>query len=336
MRKILFGIVFFIVAGILASCSNQTNTDQAIEIEEFKTQIEQLSLENEALHNTVGELGTALEAMQNANSDYSTILAKDIEKYPQTLYKTSTLDIDEDGQDEVIELFVNAQKMENGVIGWDDGQTWLLIVKDGETTYPLFDDFVQMGTIDFSTTTFDKKPGIVMLKTWQHDRIVQRFTYDHDAKGYVKHTIYKKENMGQQYNQTASYAFFEDAYELMKLAFTDKAEIALAASESELQDFRNRLAIYDPIYAELLNAQRLFVIVGELNPELQVTLGSALDLLNEMVRNLPTLEQMKQLRDIHAVFIESDSGDLVVEEENKIHPNIMEKMKKINFILKGN
>jgi outer membrane murein-binding lipoprotein Lpp len=346
MRKLLLGIALLVVAGILAGCTDQTNTDQTIEINELKNQNKQLSFENEALQNTVEEHREALEATNNTNeespqestsnmnNDYSLILAKDIEKYPQALYKKTTLDIDEDGEDEIIELYVNAYKMENGVFAWDDGQTWLLVVKDGEKTYPLFEDFVQMGSIDFSTTTLDGKPGIVMLMTWHFDRTVQKFTYDHDAKGFEKDTFYKKENLLQQYNQPASYAFFEDAYELVEQAFTDKVVTALKASENELQDRQDRLAIFDPISADLRNAQRLFVTARELNPELHVSLDSPLDLLNQMVISPPTSAQMNQLRYIHDVFIENESDDLIIEE-NQIHPDIKENLERVDIILNG-
>lgn len=333
MRKSLLGIVCLV--GILVGCAAQANTDQTNDINDLKKKIEQISLENEALLKTLEEDRKALELAMNqqVNDDYSIISAIDIEKYPQTLYKKTTLDIDEDGVEEVIELYVNAGKMENGLFAWDDGQTWLLVVKDGENTYPLFDDYVQLGSIDFSTTTFDGKPGIVMLMTHHSNRTVQKFTYDKNEKGYQKETFYKKENMNDQYNQPASYAFFEDAYKLMEMAFTDKALVALEASENTLQDSQERMAIMEQILEDIRNAQQLLEMVSELNRELNVSLDSAIELLNQMVNNPPTAEQMNQLRSIHNVFKEIGNGDLIIEEENQIHPKVKEKLQRIGFIL---
>ena len=236
MWRLLLGIVC--IVGILVGCTKQSNIGQTKDINELNEKIEQLSLEKDALLNTVEEERKALELAMNQqlNNDYSMILAEDIGKYPQTLYKTTTVDIDGDGEEEAIELYVNAGKMENGLFAWDDGQNWLLIVKDGEKTYPLFDDFVQLGSIDFSTTTFDKKPRIVMIKAQHSDRTVQIFTYDKDEKGYLKETFYKKENTNNHYNKAASYAFFNDAFKLMEMAFTTKALSVLEASEKSLQD----------------------------------------------------------------------------------------------------
>ncbi|MEH7345636.1 hypothetical protein V7122_17465 [Bacillus sp. JJ1532] len=330
MKRYLPGIVI-LTAGILAGCTNQVNADPAKEINDLKKQIERLSIENEDLKNTVEEQKEALEV----NNDYSIILAKDIEKYPQSLYKETTLDIDQDGEEEIIELYVNARKMENGLFAWDDGETWLLVVKDGEKTYPLFDNFVQLGSVDISTTTFDRKPGIVMLETWHSDIFIHKFIFDHEAKGFVKETFYKKENINQQYNPPASYAFFKEAYELMELAFTEKAVKALESSDDNLQEQKDRAAIFDPILVDLWRAQWLFETVRLLNPDLHVSLESAVHLLNQMGMNPPTSLQMNQLRQVHDVFNDDESDKLIIEEENQIHPNIKEKLRKVNTILNG-
>lgn len=333
MRRPLLGIVCTV--GILVGCTDQSNTDQTKDIDELKKQIEQLSLENNTLLDTVEEERKALELAMNeqVNSDYSMILAKEIEKYPQTLYKKTTEDIDGDGEEEIIELYVNAGKLENGLFAWDDGQNWLLVVKDGEKTYPLFDDYVQLGSIDFSTTTFDREPAIVMIKAQHSDRTVQKFTYDKNEKGYQKETFYKKENINDHYNQPASYAFFKDAYNLMYMAFTTKTLSVLEASEKTLQDAQERMLIIEPILADIYSAQELLNMSVELNRELNVSLDSAIDLLNQMVDKPPTTEQMNYLKSIHDVFKEIGTGDLISEEENQIHPEVAEMLQRLDFIL---
>lgn len=332
MRKILLGGVCLV--GILSGCTDQKNADQTNEINELKKQIEQIASEKEALANTIEEERKAfeLEMNQQVNNDYSMILAKDIEKYPQTLYKTTTLDLDGDGEEEVIELHVNAGKMEDGLFAWDDGQNWLLVVKDGENTYPLFDDFVQLGSISFSTARFDGKPGIVMIKSQHSDRTIQKFTYDKAEKGYQKETFYKKENIQDHYNRPASYAFFNDAYKLMGMAFTTKTLPVLEASENALQDTQERRLLIEPILVDIYNAQGLLEVAAELNRELYVSLDGATDLLNQMINKPPTAEQMNQLESIRDVFINSKTDELIMKEENQIHPEIRKKLQSIDFI----
>ena len=333
MKRLLLGILCLV--GIRVGCTAQSKTDQTKEINDLKKQIDQMSLENDALLNTIEEERKALELAMNqqATNDYSMILAKDIEKYPQTLYKKKTIDIDGDGEEEIIELHVNVGITDNGSFTWDDGQNWLLVVKDGEITYPLFDDYIQLGSLDFSTTTFEGEPGIVIHMTQHSNITIQKFTYDKKEKGYLKETFYKKENMQDQYNQPASYAFFEDAYELMEIAFTGKALVVLEASENSLQDPQERMAMIEPILDDIGNAQHLLKRVLELNRELNVSLDSTIDLLNQMVNNPPTAEQMNQLRSIHDAFKEIGKVDLIIEEDNQIHPAVKEKFQRLDFIL---
>lgn len=333
LKRFISSIVCFVAAGILSGCTYQANTGEANEINELNMQIEQLLFENKTLQNTVEEQKIVIEQM--TNKDSSIILAKNIEEYPRSLYKETMLDIDQDGEAEIIQLYVNADKMENGLFAWDDGQKWLLAVKDGDKTYSLFDGFVQMGSIDFSIMNFEGKMSIVMLEMWHSDKSVHKFTYDDEAKGFAKETLYKKENPLQQYNQPASYAFFNDAYDLIQLAFTDKTLKALEANENNLQELHERAAIFDPILVDLGNAQRLFETVGELNPELSVSLSSVYDLLNQMVINPPTVEQVNQLKDIHELFKETEGNSLILTEENRIHPELKKKLQRMESILIG-
>ncbi|MDW0118238.1 hypothetical protein QTL97_14995 [Sporosarcina thermotolerans] len=337
MRKLLLGTIC--LTGILVGCTDQgkvdqVNTNQANEISKLKEQIEQISLEKDALLKIIEEERKAFELATNqqVSNAYSMIHAKAIEKYPQTLYKKVALDLDRDGEEEVVELYVNAGKTENGLFAWDDGQTWMLVVKDGEETYPLFDDYVQLGSVDFSTTIFDGKPGIVMVMSQHANKTVQKFTYDKNEKGYQKETFYKKENTQDQYNQPASYAFFKDAYELMHTAFTTKTLSVLEADEKTLQDTEKRRAIIYPIIEDLYDAWGLLGTVADLNRDLTISLEVAIDLLNQMDSKPPTTEQMNQLKIIHDVFNEIEADNVIDEKENKIHSEIMERLKKLNFI----
>ncbi|MCM3359614.1 hypothetical protein [Psychrobacillus sp. MER TA 171] len=332
MRGFLLGIVCLI--GILVGCTDQSDTDQANEINKLKKQLEQLSLEKDNLEEEKNTLELAMS--EEANRDYSMILAKDIEKYPYALYKTASIDIDEDGEDEIIELHVDAGKMENGRYGWDDGQKWLLVVKDGDKTYPLFDEYVQLGYIDFSTTTFEKKPLIVMIKAQHSDRTVQSFKFDKDEQGYLKETFYKKENTNNHYNETASYAFFQEAFQFIDMAFTTNASF-IQESEKDLQDEEKRWLAIGPMIEDISNAERLLEMATNLNPELTVvSLANLINLLYQIDNKPPTSEQMNQLKSIQGVFKEIDSANSILEEENRIHPEIVEMVEKVNLILKKN
>ncbi len=115
------------------------------------------------------------------------------------------------------------------------------------------------------------------------------------------------------------------------LAFTTKTVPVLDASEETLQDSQERMALIYHVLDDVYNAQRFLEMVAELNRELDVSLDGAVDLLHQMVNNPPTEEQMKQLRSIHDVFKDIGTGDLLIEEENQIHPDLKEKLQSIDF-----
>jgi len=118
----------------------------------------------------------------------------------------------------------------------------------------------------------------------------------------------------------------------MDRAFTTKTLSVLKASEETLQDSQERMAIIYPLLDDIYNAERLFEMVVELNRELNVSLDSAIELLHQMVNKPPTDEQMKQLRLIHDVFTDIEAEDLIISEENQIHPEIREKLQGLGFI----
>lgn len=118
---------------------------------------------------------------------------------------------------------------------------------------------------------------------------------------------------------------------MMNTVFTTKTETVLEAGEDILQDAEKRRAVIELIFADVENAQRKLDIVGELNPKLTVSLDNAAALLYQMASNTPTAEQMEQLRSIFDVFREIGNDDWVNKEENKIQPEIHEKLKKIGL-----
>lgn len=317
---------------LLVGC---TPADQEKEIEELKKQVEEFSLEKQGLIETIEDQKKELEfVVSQREGDGETIFqAKAVEAYPQTLYKEMTLDLDGDGKTEIIELYVNAEKMENGSYAWDDGHKWLLVVKDGETTYPLFNSYVQLGSVDFSTATFDGEPGIVLHVQQHANSSVQKFIYNEEQSGYQKEIFYSKNNINDHYNQPAASAFFEDAYYFMETAFTTKTAVALEASKKALQDTNERAAIIEPIATDIENAQRLIGIANELNKGLDVTLDNVNAWLYELVVDSPTEAQMDQLKAIHNVFKEPIKEKLIDEEDNKLQPKVKERFDEIHSII---
>ena len=73
-----------------------------------------------------------------------------------TLLERTYDDTDSDGDKESIELYTSAQIAPDGRMGWDTGHQWVLLVRKGEEVFPLFDDHVQYGELQFWIASFNK------------------------------------------------------------------------------------------------------------------------------------------------------------------------------------
>lgn len=85
------------------------------------------------------------------------------------------IDINDDGSEEKIAMYVDAEIGPDGEIAWDDGQNWLFVVEGQDKEYILFDDYVQIGSIQFHiydiqddgfyiTTTKSTTAGLTMTE----------------------------------------------------------------------------------------------------------------------------------------------------------------------------
>ena len=73
-----------------------------------------------------------------------------------TLLERMYFDVFNDGKDESIELYTSAERGPDGLMWWDTGHRWLLLVRNKDKIFPLFDDWVQHGQIEFCVVAFNK------------------------------------------------------------------------------------------------------------------------------------------------------------------------------------
>ncbi len=69
------------------------------------------------------------------------------------LVDSAALDLDGDGSEERIELRVQAERLPDGRVLWEDGHRWVVVVREGGGSngraFPLLDAFVPHGTVRF-------------------------------------------------------------------------------------------------------------------------------------------------------------------------------------------
>lgn len=116
-----------------------------------------------------------------------------------TLLDSLIIDFDKDGNEETVELYADVEKY-NDELAWDDGQNWLLVVRDENKDYVLFDDYVQLGIISFYAyfqeidqqesfviTTIQSGTSIIKLTEYRYNTDEDNFsvTVKFEPKGHV-------------------------------------------------------------------------------------------------------------------------------------------------------
>ncbi len=110
-----------------------------------------------------------------------------------TLLDSVKVDIDNDNKEEIIELYTTAQRDKNGEMMWDDGQKWFLLVHDEDKEYILFDEYVQIGTLEFWVFTSKNDYHILTLQTGSAVLKLSDYTYDIERESFVKKDIFNPE-----------------------------------------------------------------------------------------------------------------------------------------------
>lgn len=84
------------------------------------------------------------------------------------LLDSASLDLDADGADEVVELSAAVEEDDRGRRMWDDGQRWMLRVRDAgsgaDQGWVLFDGFVQLGRVSFRAVETTEPPPVLVLE----------------------------------------------------------------------------------------------------------------------------------------------------------------------------
>lgn len=107
-------------------------------------------------------------------------------------------DINGDGVEEVIAMYVNAEQGSDGEIYWDDGQDWLFLVEGQDQDHVLFNDYVQLGSIRFHIYTVDEDFYITTIQSGTANLDIMEYKFDKDSNEFIsslKHNATGNVNM---------------------------------------------------------------------------------------------------------------------------------------------
>ncbi|MTI48930.1 MAG: hypothetical protein FH761_13880 [Firmicutes bacterium] len=99
----------------------------------------------------------------------------------------------------VIELYSQVE-VYNGEYLWNDGQKWMLVARDNEDIYILFDEYVQLGKIDVylykiyddSTTSY-----ISTIQNSNSGLIIKDYSFDKEKDCFIEEKVFEKGNDGK-------------------------------------------------------------------------------------------------------------------------------------------
>lgn len=101
-----------------------------------------------------------------------------------TLLDSAKIDFDEDGTEETIELYTVAERY-NGEIAWDDGQNWMLVVRDTDKDYVIFDDYIQLGGISFYAYFEDEEFVIATTQSGTASLRLIEYRFNKESNSFV-------------------------------------------------------------------------------------------------------------------------------------------------------
>lgn len=183
MRKIWGSLLFisFIIVGIILLFENNS-----IQTNEIKT------ITTSSSEKTEEKKEPAENKVENQKKTMIFASDKKISTENLTLLDSYSTDVNKDGLEDVIEMYTSAMRNSNGEMMWDDGQNWLLIVKEKDHVYVLFEGYVQLGTIKYRVFTEGEQNifHLLTIRTGSAEMVITDYIYNKEDNGFEQKVIY--------------------------------------------------------------------------------------------------------------------------------------------------
>jgi len=283
----------------LTACKNNENEALGEKIEDLEERLVYMTEQKRSMEKTLIEQE---DARKQKIRDEQVIEARAIEQYPESLYKEETVDLDGDGEKEIVELYVNASKF-GGVWGWDDGHMWLLVVKDGNKTYPLFHDWVQMGQMNFAIMDEKYPRRITMFKTEHRYNHVNVFKFNDDKSVFeIEHQYKENGSLSVKQDQLVSVSLYEEGYQAVDEGLSHQLDEVLKVDFEEVEDRVERARIVAPLIHHLSTANKWFNIAEHLGEDHNVTLDRLLEFVDSFSSDEPQEGKVSKLKQIQEIY----------------------------------
>lgn len=206
MKKFLLVSLFIILLFPLSACSNQSDSEGLARVQENVTNLEkEIELKNnkiEILENENKALNGKIAKLEIENSYIQPKATDTISLENYTLLEKYEIDFDYDNTNEIVELHAQVGIYE-GEYMWDDGQRWMLLVRDGNSSYVLFDDYVQLGVVKLKIyqSFNDNSYHIISILEAGAGYEINDYVYDAENDHFIDRLIGEDSNLSWIYLQ---------------------------------------------------------------------------------------------------------------------------------------
>lgn len=199
-KIIIIGLILSVF--LLTGCSNDLKSENERLINENEQLEQQLTKANQQIN----EQASLIEQYKDKykNELIEAVPTESIDTKSMTKLDEFSYDVDADGSEEMIQLYIAAERDEKGELMLDDGQNWLLTVLDGGNAYPLLSEYVQLGSVYFSVSNNGEGEGShinVIIQTGASFSL-RSYSFDNDKGGFVGGTVYRSEDNNFIYTST--------------------------------------------------------------------------------------------------------------------------------------
>lgn len=194
-KKIL-AILSLAAVLLLSACENAAETSKNITPTETPVQTSDSSRpapeETPAPENTPAE---------NASGSSGIITGGEpADRAGMTKTYSAAYDINSDGIEENISLYIGAETDKNGILMLEDSNRWIFEVNDGISSYTLFDSNISHGSLYAEISEYygadgGEIPVLSLIKSTGAGLNITNYTYNKDGGGFLKSEIFSTDTL---------------------------------------------------------------------------------------------------------------------------------------------
>lgn len=146
-------------------------------------------------------LRVGAEAIEGEEGDLIAPIQDDTYLEGLNLFSSYEVDLDQDGENEKVEVYCQGDISPTGEYIMDDGEQWAMVVKKGDTIYPIFErNYIQLGGLEYTVyVDYDDYERVHIIVTYKSGAslIYYDCTYDTETQKMKRVEFYEAGNINK-------------------------------------------------------------------------------------------------------------------------------------------